>query len=62
MTENQPNCVSQNGKAKSEIVSEIARIVRKHGLDYDAGGISASESGKNANFVRRSEGRSCPAS
>ena len=35
MTENQPNCVSQNGKAKSEIVSEIARIVRKHGLDYD---------------------------
>ena len=35
MTENQPNCGSQNGKAKSEIVSEIARIVRKHGLDYD---------------------------
>ncbi len=35
MTKNQPNCGSQNGKAKLEIVSEIARIVRKHGLDYE---------------------------
>ena len=35
MGENQPNCGSQNGKAKSQIVAEIARIVRKHGLDYD---------------------------
>ena len=35
LTENQPNGVSQNGKAKSEIVSEVARIVRKHGLDYN---------------------------
>ena len=35
MTENQPSCVSQNGKAKSKIVSEIAKIVRKYGLDYD---------------------------
>jgi integrase len=35
MAENQPNGVSQNGKAKSEIIAEIARIVRKHGLDYD---------------------------
>jgi len=34
MTENQPNCGSQNGKAKSKIVSEIAKIVRKYGLDY----------------------------
>ena len=36
MTENQPSCVSQNGKAKSQIVAEIAKIVRKYGLDYDA--------------------------
>ena len=35
MTENQPSCVSQNGKAKSQIVAEIAKIVRKYGLDYD---------------------------
>ena len=35
-TENQPNFVTQNGKAKSGIISQIARIVRKAGLDYDA--------------------------
>jgi integrase len=35
MARKAPNGVSQNGKAKSEIVAEIARIVRKHGLDYD---------------------------
>lgn len=33
--EKQPDCVTQNGKAKSEIVSQISRIVRKHGLDYE---------------------------
>ena len=35
MAENSDNCASQNGKAKSEIVSQVARIVRKHGLTYD---------------------------
>ena len=35
MAKNLPDCVSQNGKAKSEIVAQIARIVRKHGLDYE---------------------------
>jgi integrase len=35
MTENHANGASQNGKAKSEIVSQVARIVRKHGLTYD---------------------------
>lgn len=36
MTDANPvNDASQNGKAKSEIVSQVARIVRKHGLDYD---------------------------
>ena len=33
--ENPSNCGSQNGKAKSKLVAQIARIVRKHGLDYD---------------------------
>jgi len=35
---NRPDCVSQNGKAKSrksEIVAKIARLVRREGLDYD---------------------------
>lgn len=35
MTANRPDCVTQNAKAKSEVVAQIARIVRKHGLDYD---------------------------
>lgn len=35
MTKKKANCVSQNGKPKSAIVSQIARIVRKHGLSYD---------------------------
>lgn len=35
MPQNPTNCATQNGKAKSEIVSQIARIVRKHGLSYE---------------------------
>ena len=35
MSEKPVNCMTQNGKAKSQIVAEIARIVRKHGLDYE---------------------------
>lgn len=33
--ENAPDCETQNGKAKSEIVARIARIVRRSGLDYE---------------------------
>ncbi|WP_417384182.1 tyrosine-type recombinase/integrase [Gimesia sp.] len=35
MTENRPNGASQNGKAKSNIISQIVRIIRKAGLDYE---------------------------
>ena len=35
MIENTADCESQNGKAKSEIVAQVARIVRKAGLDYE---------------------------
>jgi integrase/recombinase XerD len=35
-SENTSNFGTQNGKAKSKIVTQIARIVRKVGLDYDA--------------------------
>jgi integrase/recombinase XerD len=35
-SQNQPECVSQNGKAKSDVVARVARIVRKEGLDYEA--------------------------
>ncbi len=39
MTENPADCGSQNGKPKlnkARIVAQIARIVRKEGLTYDA--------------------------
>jgi len=35
MTQNKPKCASQNEKPKLAIVAQIARIVRKHGLDYE---------------------------
>ncbi len=38
MPENPPNGESQNGKAKSrkaQLVAQVARLVRKEGLDYD---------------------------
>jgi site-specific recombinase XerD len=35
MTEHDPAFASQNEKAKSEIVSQVARIVRRAGLDYE---------------------------
>ena len=34
MTRKPANCGSQNGKAKSKVVTQIARIVRMAGLDY----------------------------
>lgn len=34
MVKKSSNCVSQNGKAKSKLVSQIALIIRKAGLDY----------------------------
>ncbi|MCM2371062.1 tyrosine-type recombinase/integrase [Aporhodopirellula aestuarii] len=34
-TENQSSCVSQNAIAKSKIIAQIAKIVRRHGLDYE---------------------------
>jgi integrase len=33
--ENTPDCETQNAKAKSVVITRIARIVRKAGLDYD---------------------------
>jgi len=35
MTNNAASFAPQNEKAKSEIVSQVARIVRKAGLDYE---------------------------
>ena len=49
--ENPSNCGSQNGKAKSNkatVVAQIARIVRKAGLDYDGWRMWPSRSGRLA--------------
>ena len=35
MTENTASCATQNGNAKSQIVAQVARIIRKHGLNYE---------------------------
>ncbi len=35
MASNTATFATQNGKAKLQIVSQVARIVRKHGLDYE---------------------------
>ena len=38
MTENSPNCETQNGSAKlskAGLAARIARLVRKEGLDYE---------------------------
>lgn len=35
MAANTATFATQNGKAKSQIVSQVARIVRKHGLQYE---------------------------
>ena len=35
MNEKPVSCMTQTAKAKSEIVSQVAKIVRKYGLDYE---------------------------
>ncbi len=35
MTENRANCDTQDGNAKSNLAAQIARLVRREGLDYD---------------------------
>jgi len=35
MPQNTAKCASQNGNAKSKLVAQISRIVRRAGLDYD---------------------------
>jgi integrase len=60
MAENQPNCAAQNGKAKSQIVSEIARIVRKHGLDYQGWRYIAKKVRQKCDLRPAKKGRKLP--
>jgi len=60
MTENAASCASQNEKAKSEIVSQIARIVRKHGLDYQDWRYVAKQVRKECTLRPTKKGRRLP--
>lgn len=60
MHENDPNCESQNGKAKSEIVSAVARIVRRAGLDYEGWRYVAKQVRKECELRPAKKGRRLP--
>jgi len=60
MEENTGDCVSQNGKAKSDLVSQIARIVRKAGLDYDGWRYVAKRVRQSCDLAPKKKGRKLP--
>ena len=63
MAENTPDCGTQNGKAKSKksrTVAQIARIVRKEGLDYDAWRYVAKKVRQVCDFRPEKKGRRLP--
>ena len=60
MIENTPDCESQNGKAKSEIVSAVARIVRRAGLDYEGWRYVAKQVRKECELRPAKKGRRLP--
>jgi integrase len=60
MTENRPSCTSQNGRAKSAIAANIARIVRKAGLDYDGWRYVAKQVRKLCDLRPAKKGRKLP--
>lgn len=58
--ENAANFGPQNGKAKSEIVTQIARIVRRAGLDYEGWRYVAKQVRKVCDLKPRKKGRKLP--
>src|ERR1700683_1824914 len=60
MAENDPTFASQNGKAKSEIVSQIAKIVRRAGLDYEGWRYIAKQVRKECQLRPAKKGRRLP--
>lgn len=60
MAENDPAFASQNDKAKSEIVSQLARIVRRAGLDYEGWRYVAKQVRKECNLRPAKKGRKLP--
>jgi len=60
MTENATTFASQNDKAKSEIASQIAKIVRRAGLDYEAWRYIAKQVRKDCQLRPGKKGRRLP--
>src|SRR5450631_84592 len=60
MLENNANCEPQNGKAKLEIVSQIAKIVRRAGLDYEGWRYVAKQVRKECDLRPAKKGRRLP--
>jgi integrase/recombinase XerD len=59
-TETEADFGSQSGKAKSGIVSQIARIVRKAGLDYDGWRYVAKQVRKTCDLKPAKKGKKLP--
>lgn len=60
MAENATSFATQNEKAKSEIVSQVARIVRKHGLNYEGWRYIAKQVRKECALRPAKKGRQLP--
>lgn len=60
MTENDTSFATQNEKAKSEIVSQVARIVRRAGLDYEGWRYIAKQVRKECALQPAKKGRRLP--
>jgi len=58
--ENDPECETQNGKAKSEVVARISRIVRRSGLDYEGWRYVAKRVRKECSLQPAKKGRRLP--
>lgn len=60
MTENAATFAAQNEKAKSEIVAQVARIVRRAGLDYEGWRYIAKQVRKECQLRPAKKGRRLP--
>lgn len=60
MDENTANYEAHNGKAKSQIVAQIVRIVRRAGLDYDGWRYVAKQVRKECELRPAKKGRKLP--
>lgn len=60
MTENEAGFASQNEKAKSEIIAQVARLVRRAGLDYEGWRYVAKQVRKECDLRPAKKGRRLP--